>query len=188
MKTAHDFADVYNDLGISLTGLGCVMLDVEPIDSSFINDDDLYVSPNPDRFWINGRSTAPHMTLKFGLLPEVRQSHVRRVIEDLGYPPAVTIQGLDKFYSPYDDEDYECIVARIVVDGAFGDGRQIMDLHNRLNFLPHVNTFPEYNPHVTIAYVKPGWWFQNSINGNIPRSLKYTTVATKGLNFGKMDA
>lgn len=46
------------------------------------------------------------------------------------------------------NDPYYCVVAHIKVT------QELMEGHERLEFLPHINTFNGYKPHVTIAYVK----------------------------------
>ncbi len=54
--SAHKYGKVYEDLGIDLSDLGCLMLKTDTPDTSFIDDSDLYVSPDPKKFWVNGRA------------------------------------------------------------------------------------------------------------------------------------
>ena len=57
--SAHKFQDVYTQFGIDLNSLGCVMLDVVPLDTMYTIEADgagvaLYYAKNKARFWING--------------------------------------------------------------------------------------------------------------------------------------
>lgn len=172
---AHMFEDVYTDLGVNLDTLGCIMLDVEPINTDFIDQADLYYTNNKDRFWIKGNEGQKHVTLLYGLLPEVRRCHVDRILDGLPVPAAVYLSMPIKFESPYPDEDYECIVAPVILD-------EVAPLNNRLSMLPHVKTFEDYRPHVTIAYVRKGWYAEHvSELSHLPQQ-----VWTKGLNYGRM--
>lgn len=180
MASAHDFQTVYDDLGIDLKTLGCVMLGTETPDTSFIKDEDLYYANDPKLFWINGRAGGnSHITLKYGLLNSVRQEHVNAVIDGLTLPERLHGNGLVKFDSPYPDEPYECIVLAISTVGS------LMDLHSHLNYLPHINTFPDYKPHVTLAYVRKGWYNENLGPVHSPRA-GYQSVKTTELDYGRM--
>lgn len=189
--SAHDYQEVYSDLGIDLNKLGCVMLGTETIDTSFIDDDDLYYTKNPDLFWINGRAEGnSHITLKYGLLNSVRRKHVLKVIEGLPLPEYLTPDRIEKFDSPFPDEPYECIVLRVSTEHegrGGGSGKKVMDLHNALNYLPHINTFPDYKPHITLAYVKKGW-YTNHVWGGEKGTYPSTgdKPKTTSLDFGKM--
>ena len=182
MTSAHDFQEVYDDLGIDLSDLGCVMLGTETPDTSFIDDRELYYARDEKRFWIDGRVKDSHVTLKYGLLKTVKREHVDKVLEGLALPKMLMGDELVKFDSPYADEPYECIVMKIGKDTRNNYSRQMLSLNERLNFLPHVNTFPDYNPHVTLAYVRKGWYARNSdkLWG------RGVTVKTTELDYGEM--
>lgn len=154
--SAHQYNDIYDEFGIDLRTLGCVMLGVEAPDTSFIKDEDLYHTNDPKKFWIDGRVQGSHVTLKYGLLPMVKRKHVDRVLEGHPLPIMLNGYGIEMFPSPYPDEPYECIVSLIDTTPQWDEG--LMALHNQLNYLPHINTFPDYKPHVTLAYVRKGWY------------------------------
>lgn len=183
---AHDYPEIYEDLGIDLRTLGCVMLKTEQPDTSFIDDEDLYVSPDPAKFWIRGRVAGDsHVTLRYGLLPSVRQQHVRRILDDVHLPQQLCVTDLQRFDSPYDDEPYECIVARVESSNALIGGWELQEINAALSLLPNVNTFANYKPHVTLAYVKEGWWF-NNYGDAYQAARNLLPMRTKGLDFGKM--
>lgn len=159
---AHDYPDVYEALGINLNKCGCVMMPLETIDEdpTISQEVVLYRSPHPERHWINGWVAARkcHVTLLYGLLdlggdnvhtdpPRPWRPHALRVLEgwDLSH---VVIDDVGYFPSPYPEEKYWCIHAKLLVT------KQLLEGHQRLSLLPHINTFPEYTPHVTIAYIK----------------------------------
>jgi 2'-5' RNA ligase len=48
--------------------------------------------------------------------------------------------------------------------------------------LPHINTFPDYRPHVTLAYVRKGWYDEHADSLRDKRPVFHT----KGLDYGKM--
>lgn len=153
--SANQFPDLYKSLGIDLNKLGCVMLDlVDPIDmplSYTFQPEAFYTAKNPAHFWINGYAgdKNPHMTLLYGLLtPAYEQAlNVAEVMEDWSVS-TVTIKDVGYFPSPLEDEEYYCIVGMIEVTPKLLEGSQ------RLEFLPHINTFAVYKPHVTIAYIR----------------------------------
>lgn len=178
---AHDYPEVYEFLGIDLKTLGCVMLKVEEPDTSFIADEDLYVSPDPAKFWIKGRASGnSHVTLRYGLLPSVRQEHVRRIMDDVNLPRELFVKNLEKFESPYEDEPYECIVARV---NSLND--ELQEANSALGLLPNINTFSGYKPHVTLAYVRQGWWVDNWHLADKARN-SILPMRTKGLDLGRM--
>lgn len=152
---SHDFAEIYKWLGINLNKLGCVMLDLEPLSNMYSIGHEgaevaLYYSKNKERFWIDGwvADKTPHITLLYGLLEEGKnyQYHIERVLEGWKMK-TVKISDIGYFDSPYPDEPYYCLIAHIEVTP------ELLEGHQRLEFLPHINTFAGYKPHMTIAYL-----------------------------------
>lgn len=148
-----DFPNVYKELGIDISKLGCVMLDLDPLPGSQKErwaNLDLYTSPNPDRFWIKGwvADKTPHITLLYGLMEKAKdyKKQIEQVLKGWEYKKA-EIADIGFFESPYPDEPYWCIIAHIKVTPELMEGNQ------RLEFLPHINTFAGYKPHMTIAYI-----------------------------------
>lgn len=151
---SHDFPKVYEALGVDLSTLGCVMLDVEAIKMGPLSkqeEKDLYYSEDKSRFWIDGlvcEKTA-HCTLLYGLLEPAKNYawHIDQVLEGWEMK-TLEIESIDSFDSPYEDEDYYCIIAKIKVTP------ELLEGHQRLEFLPHIDTFAGYKPHISLAYVK----------------------------------
>jgi len=154
--SAHRFPSVYEDLDLNLSQLGCIMLDTQP--GSIKVGDELaqlgaepYTSPDPDKFWIKGvvGDDTAHVTLLYGLLesgPDWRQ-YVDTVL-DGWTPEPVVVEDVGYFGSPYPDERYWCIIARLRLT------ENLLEANGRLRFLPHVDTFTMYRPHVTLAYIR----------------------------------
>ena len=180
---SHDFKEVYKWLGLDLNTLGCVMLDLEPLDSMYSIELEggsvaLYYAKNKARFWIDGwvADKVAHMTLLYGLLETAKnyESHIDRVLEGWKLKE-VEIEDIGYFDSPYEDEEYYCIVAHIKVTP------ELMEGHQRLEFLPHVNTFAGYKPHMTIAYIdkKQGEKYRDNLIEYFKRSWIGKTLKVK---------
>ncbi|WP_119697013.1 2'-5' RNA ligase family protein [Microbacterium halotolerans] len=197
-ESIHRFAGVTGALGIEVSELGCIMADVEPIPvtrylaSALPNPwGDLYVSPRrEERFWIDGAvgETGAHVTLLYGLLQPgpVWREHVDVLLADVDLS-TVTVDHVGVFDSPYEDERYKCIVAHLQLTPA------LRRAHTRLSYLPHVNTFPEYRAHVTLAYVKDepavgAVWGGLSIPelwaGYLDQDLAGRELRVSGINYG----
>lgn len=153
---SHNFEQVYKWLGINLDKLGCIMLDVIPLKNMYSIEIDgagvaLYYAKNKTRFWIDGWvvGKVAHITLLYGLLEEGRnyEPHIQKVLEGWKMKN-VEVDHIGYFDSPYKDEPYYCIVAHIKVTP------ELLEGHQRLEFLPHINTFAEYKPHMTIGYIR----------------------------------
>lgn len=153
--SAHQFKEVYEGLGLNLSTLGCVMLDVEPLKNMYsfgreIDGVALYYAKDKSRFWINGWvvDKLAHVTLLYGLIQTAKnyEKHIAQVMS--GWEcPEVEVEDIGFFPSPYPDEPYYCIVAHIKAD------EKLLEGHQRLQFLPHVDTFAGYKIHMTICYL-----------------------------------
>ena len=138
-----------SDLGVSIPKLGCVMLDVEPLDiKGAIPTEWAHASQNPNLRHVSGIQTKAHITLLFGLLHNANV--IRTAVDEVlnGWEPGdIFTQSISAFPSPMESEPYSCIIAEIQLTPA------ISDAHARLSLLPHIDTHPTYRPHLTIAYV-----------------------------------
>lgn len=128
------------------------------------------------------------MTLRYGLLPQVRRQHVDAVLAGAEIPAVLYVNDIEVFDSPYEDEPYDCIVARVAAPG-------LEELHQRLGFLPNLNTFPTYKPHVTLAYTRQGWYKEMISQqarahyetfGQFYNGINVLPIKTTRLNYGKM--
>lgn len=169
MKNAHDFKNIYARMGVDLSDLGCLMLNtespVEQISSTLVP----YISPDPKKFWIDGLLDHWHVTVRYGFLKGVLANDIDKVLADFEMPSTLKISGLEVFPSPYEDEKYDCLVARVEDD-------RLNELNTQLSVLPNVNTFPVYKAHITIGYFEQGSW--------LPPVLK-THVKTSSLDYGQ---
>lgn len=125
---------------------GCVMVDVsvknwEEI-TSFIDNQDLYTVENDNTYGLQDR---PHLTLLYGLHKEVTSEMVEDVLKDVK-PFDIEIDGVDIF----ENEDYDVVKFNIKKTDI------LQSIFDELSKLPNSNSFKDYRPHITIAYVKKG--------------------------------
>jgi hypothetical protein len=156
-RSIHEYDDLMDRLGLDVNKLGCVMLPMEPIDlfgdgrADILDIEDLYASNDPAKFWVAGDvSDKAHITLLYGLItPAYEQTeNVDEVLASWDRPSYLAVDSVTFFPSPFKDEDgYAAIVAKV-------EDPHLDEAHARLSYLPHVNTFPSYEPHMTLAYVK----------------------------------
>ena len=178
--TAMQYPDVYKELGIDLGNLGCIFLDVEPLEvSDLIPEDELYYSGNHK--YVSGvvSEDIPHMTVLYGLMrtgSEMRR-HVDAVL-DGWLPDMVIIDNVAAWESTYEDDPYYCIVAKIQVTDQLKEG------NGRLRFLPHVDTFIDYAPHITLAYIKKDEAFRDDLVYALNERFAGKEVKVKGINYG----
>lgn len=180
--SAHQFKEVYEDLGYDLSTLGCIMLDLEPLKIA-INESALYYAKDKKNFWIDGNvaGKTPHVTLLYGLLRSGKEmkKHVDAVLPASKLPESVEIDHIGYFDSPYEnDEPYYCIVAHLKIT------KKLQAAHDRLTFLPHIKTFPGYKAHFTLAYIKKNDTTRDALIENLNKKYAGKIVKTKELNYG----
>lgn len=189
--SSYQFKQIYEWLGINLSDLGCIMLDLEPLPTprttcqdgvtDYIYSVPLYTTPDKEKFWIDGYvglETA-HVTLLYGLMQPGKsyKNHVDAVLDGWKLDE-VEIDYFGYFESPYPEEPYYCIVAHIKPT------QELVEGHERLELLPHINTFTGYKAHSTVAYIEKNDhardWFINDLNETFAgKKMKVT-----GLNYG----
>jgi len=125
---------------------GCVMLyfDIPNWNGILkkINKDDLYTAEEG-----HGLETEAHITLLWGVYGSVDTKDVKSVVEHLEQP-YVTFKDISIFSNPLSKYDVVKLVPECELLYSINESLKYM--------LPHVETFPVYNPHMTIAYVKYG--------------------------------
>jgi len=192
MSKAHDFPQVYKDLGYDLSLLGCIMLNVNSQDDQQMTDgledlvdqaipeDQRYYAKDKKRFWIQGSVVnKAHVTLLYGLLrtSEEMKKHVDAVL-DGAIPKSISVDHVGYFDSPYDDEPYYCIVAHLTMTD------ELIEANERLKFLPHINTFPGYKAHFTLAYIKKEEALRDKIIDDLNVALGELSFKTGELDYG----
>lgn len=122
---------------------GCAMLyfndyDLKPIYSK-INNEDLYVEG--DGF---GLETEPHCTFLYGLHKEVTPSQVEDVLDRYTYHTCKAHN-----LSLFENEKYDVLKYDI-------KGDNLTETNEDLKQFPFTSDYPDYHPHMTIAYLKKG--------------------------------
>jgi 2'-5' RNA ligase len=95
----------------------------------------------------DGYEQEPHVTVLYGFHPDVQPTEIEDTIKDFG-PVTIELGAITRFESEKHD------VLKIDIDGG-----SIFELNAKLveAFAGRVtNKFPEYHPHMTLAYVKKG--------------------------------
>lgn len=159
--TAHNHAELLANFGVNLNELGCVMLEAESLPVRNWAEaagfgQNLWVS-SPDGHpwsWVKGpvAETGAHVTVKYGFLQKAYTSQMEAAVHQLmaDYEPGMTLRvgGVEIFAEPAVSElGYACIVARI-------DDEPLRNWNAALSMLPHVDTYPDYKPHLTLGYVQ----------------------------------
>lgn len=125
---------------------GCVFLelDIPHWDKliSIINPEDLY-QPNDGR---HGLETNPHVTLKFGLESSVTPEQVKKILDKNPITEKIQIEKIDLFQN----DQFDVVKLKVTPTP------QLIKLNQELSQLPNQDKFPEYKPHITIAYCIKG--------------------------------
>jgi hypothetical protein len=127
----------------------CLMVDIPEPFSSYITrwskisikEDDLYYDTDS---YISGFETEPHVTIKYGIedYDHACVDHVTSRYKNV----RLILGKVNKFESG----DYDVLYLEVLSDDLINMNSEISDT------VECVDTFPEYVPHCTIAYVKKG--------------------------------
>jgi 2'-5' RNA ligase len=150
MKIIPMFEDFLTEKTEDSYEAGCAMLyfDFPKISDihSKINEDDLYTEEE-DRSY--GLEDEPHCTLLYGLDPNVTLNQVTQKINDNIFSPLLATNA-----SLFENDKYDVLKfdMRYPTKGeAF-----LHKCNKSLCELPYKTDYPDYHPHMTIAYLKPG--------------------------------
>jgi 2'-5' RNA ligase len=142
--------------GLTVSDLECVMLDVPLMDiqkavgEDLWNEDDLFYGDTPTLKYAQGAvaEEQAHLTLLFGIHPS--DTYERDVLQSLHDwdMPDILINKVSYFPSREEGQNYICIIAEVVPSAALLAGRR------NLEYLPYTSDFPDYKPHITLAYVR----------------------------------
>lgn len=128
---------------------GCLMaMILNPERQSLLNfgkklvkDEDLYIVD--DEF---GREEETHVTILYGFVPDLEKEQIIEILNDIKEPFTVTLTGIDTFKNKKEGFD----VVKFSVESPI-----LRQLNTKASRYPNQNDFPDYKPHMTIAYVKP---------------------------------
>lgn len=159
----------------STEGKGCLMAMIskdvckalQKFNHKLIKDEDLYIED--DEF---GREKDCHVTIRFGFTKDLNELDVRQLLK--GQKEfTVEIYELDKF-EPTDT--YDVIMFKVK--------SPIMEKLNQLSSIyPNESDFPDYHPHITLAYVKKGTFTEKKEGLNIV--IPITEVCYSPISGGK---
>lgn len=179
---ARLFPEVYESLGLSTDKMGCIMLDLDPIPvTEFVEwgEEDLFYSPTMKYGQGAVAEQTAHLTLLYGLLEygSVWKEQVDAVLKGWT-PPVVEFENVGHFPGSVEGEDYNVIVGHVRITDA------VQEAHDRLSFLPHVDTFPGYKAHVTLAYVKGGDDIRDKWVDALNAEYAGKSFPPRGINYG----
>lgn len=128
-----------------------------------ISDQDLYTEDEK-----YGKENEAHITLLYGLfIGKYNNDQVESILYD--YTKVhFAITGIGVFENP--DKPYDVVKFDIVSEDC-------ITLNEKLKELPYENDFPDYHPHMTLAYVKKG--LGNKYKEDFGTPLMFTDYSTK---------
>lgn len=175
--SSRDIPDLYDGTGVDPDALGCIMIDTDPLSVLEHVEDaagDLYESKGAHGAGVPGETEA-HVTLLYGLLENgnVWKKKVDAVL-DGWVLPSVKIDHVDYF----ELGEKFAVVAHIEATPELIDG------HERLTLLPHIQTFSEYKPHLTLAYIKPDKDVASKWVKALDKVYAGQELKTTGINYG----
>lgn len=141
-NVSYSFSSVHIDVGSPLSD------DIIHWGRANVSDDDIFVSQTDPTY---GREDEIHITILYGLHTE----RPDQVIETLqGEPPIKAKLGkVDVFSNPF---KFDVVVVRIISEDLERLNRKLAAQ------VEYTNHYREYNPHLTIAYVKKGKGWRHS--------------------------
>ena len=107
---------------------------------SIIEPEDLY-TPDED----HGIETNPHVTILYGFYAFVHVNDIMKILRTFDRPK-VYFKGIETFT---DSPDFDVVMIKV-------ESEDLRKMNTALSQLPNEETFPTYEPHCTIAYVKKG--------------------------------
>lgn len=91
-----------------------------------------------------GRDKTPHVTLKYGLTQSYTPEQIKSLLKNIS-PFDIQVRGIGVF----ENEAFDVVKFDV-------DGKELRELNRLFSRLPNQDSHPNYNPHLTLAYVKKG--------------------------------
>lgn len=121
----------------------------------------------------DGREKSPHITVKYGL-HENNPEQVRNLLKKQPMPKAVLLE--TAFFAGVENGTADAVILNV-------NSPELIGLNKLIAILPHTDTYSEYKPHITLAYVKLG--LGEKYAGNT--ALKGTIVTFPELTYSGKD-
>lgn len=153
-------SSLLNEVENSSIDRGCLMAMVPKEYCSLLFNFGKKLVPEEDLYTKDGefgREKECHVTILYGFTRNLTELEVRRIIQGVK-PFNVNIVGISKFTPP---QEFEVVKFDI-------ESPAMTDLHNKCKQFPFKSDFPDYHPHLTIAYVLKDKFTHSKEGLNIP--------------------
>ena len=126
---------------------GCLMVFLDVNKKSWkelqdmIEEEDLYTEEGDDGY---GREDDPHVTILYGLHADIKDEDIEEDINEIKEPKIAF-----KSISSFDNPKYDVLKFDV-------ESKDLHKLNKEFQEYPFTSNFPDYHPHCTIAYLKPG--------------------------------
>lgn len=126
---------------------GCLMVFLDVNEESWkelqdmIDENDLYTEEGDTSY---GREDEPHVTILYGLHEEIEDKDIEVDIEAIK-EPKISFKNISSF----NNDKFDVLKFDV-------DSKDLTKLNKKFKEYPFTSNFPDYHPHCTIAYLKPG--------------------------------
>lgn len=149
MKDLPTYSEFINENSTSTYDRGCAMVyfdfPMEKIHEE-IDEEDVYTEEGDQSY---GLEDEPHVTLLYGFDANVTPEQVKEICDKQEFGPELRLVNASLF----ENEKYD--VLKFDVDYP-SDDKFLHKCNESLKELPYKSDYPDYHPHCTIAYIKPG--------------------------------
>lgn len=139
-----NLSEDYKKLNESTYSYNCLMVKTPLKEwdkiTSVIKEEDVYQTEDGN----HGIEDDPHITVLYGLHSEIGVDKIKEMVHDVS-EIEFKLTGLTLF------ENKEFDVLKFDIDSD-----SLSELNERMTSLPHTTDYPEYHPHMTVAYLKSG--------------------------------
>jgi len=128
---------------------GCLMMNTnidnwKEYHTAGIEKEDVYIKPHDKSY---GLEQEPHVTVLFGFHEdEIDEETMGSVMKQNLKPITLRVDEVDVF----EGDDYDVVKYNLPVT------KELQEYRDLFSKFPNTQTHPDYKPHMTIAYVKPG--------------------------------
>lgn len=136
-----------------------------------IDENDIYTEDDDNSY---GLETEPHVTLLYGLHEEVTIDDVKEKLKGINFGDCIVYNA-----SLFENPKYD--VLKFDVRYPIKGNPFLSKSNNKLKELPFTSDYPDYHPHMTIAYLKGGSgkkYVKNLKDKEFPINFDYLVFST----------